>query len=46
MTSEVADETVHNVDRPRGSHDRHENAACLSDWASELITLLFDQVEA
>ncbi len=38
-------QTVHNVDRPRGSHDRQANAACLSDWASELITLLFDQVE-
>jgi hypothetical protein len=39
-------QTVHNVDRPRGSHDRHANAACLSDWASELITLLFDHFEA
>jgi hypothetical protein len=36
---------VHNVDRPRGSHDRHANAATLSDWTSKLITLLFDQVE-
>ncbi len=33
-------QTVHNVDRPRGSHDRHANAATLSDWASKLITLL------
>jgi hypothetical protein len=31
-------QTVDNVDRPRGSHDRQS--------ASELITLLFDQVEA
>ena len=38
-------QTVHNVDRPRGSHDRHANAASLSDWASGLITLLFDQFE-
>jgi hypothetical protein len=38
-------QTVHNVDRPRGSHDRHANAACPSDWASKLITLLFDQFE-
>jgi hypothetical protein len=38
-------QTVYNVDRPRGSHDRHANAACLSDWTSELITLLFDQFE-
>jgi hypothetical protein len=38
-------QTVHNVDRPRGSHDRHANAATLSDWTSKLITLLFDQVE-
>jgi hypothetical protein len=30
---------MHNVD------DRQATAACLSDWASELITLLFDQVE-
>jgi hypothetical protein len=36
---------VHNVDRHQGSHDRHANAATLSDWASKLITLLFDQVE-
>jgi hypothetical protein len=27
------------------SHNRQANADCLSDWASELITLLFDQVE-
>jgi hypothetical protein len=39
-------QTVHNADRPRGSHDRNANAASLSDWTSELITLLFDQVEA
>jgi hypothetical protein len=39
-------QTVHNADHPRGSHDRNTNAACLSDWTSELITLLFDQVEA
>jgi hypothetical protein len=39
-------QTVHNVDRPRGSHDCHANAAFLTDWASELITLLFDQFEA
>jgi hypothetical protein len=38
-------QTVHNADRPRGSNDRNANAACLSDWTSELITLLFDQVE-
>jgi hypothetical protein len=38
-------QTVHNVDRPRGSHDRQANAACLSDWTSKLITLPFDQVE-
>jgi hypothetical protein len=37
--------TVHNVDRHQGSHDRHANAATLSDWASKRITLLFDQVE-
>ena len=30
---------------PRGSHDGHADASCLSDWASELITLLFDQFE-
>jgi hypothetical protein len=36
---------VHKVDRPQGSHDRHANAITLSDWASKLITLLFDQVE-
>jgi hypothetical protein len=36
---------MHYVDRPRGSHDRRASAACLSDWASELITLLFDQFE-
>jgi hypothetical protein len=36
---------VHNVDRPQGSHNRHANAATLSDWASKLITLFFDQVE-
>jgi hypothetical protein len=36
---------VHNIDRPRGSHDRHVSAATLSEWASKLITLLFDQVE-
>jgi hypothetical protein len=36
---------LHNVDRPQGSHDRHANAATLSDWAPKLITLLFDQVE-
>jgi hypothetical protein len=34
-------QTMHNIDRPRGSHDRPDNAACLSDWASELITLLY-----
>jgi hypothetical protein len=39
-------QTVHNVDRPRGSHNHNANAAALSDWASKLITLLFDQVEA
>jgi hypothetical protein len=39
-------QAVHNVDRPRGSHDRQANVAYLSDWTSELITLLFDQVEA
>jgi hypothetical protein len=38
-------QTVHNAERPHGSHDRHANAATLSDWASKLITLLFDQVE-
>jgi hypothetical protein len=38
-------QTVHNVDRPQGSHDRLANTATLSDWASKLITLLFDQVE-
>jgi hypothetical protein len=38
-------QTVHNVDRPQGSHNRHANAATLSDWASKLITLFFDQVE-
>jgi hypothetical protein len=38
-------QTVHNVDRPHGSHDRHANDATLSDWTSKLITLLFDQVE-
>jgi hypothetical protein len=38
-------QTVHNVDHPHGSHDRHANAATLSDWTSKLITLLFDQVE-
>jgi hypothetical protein len=38
-------QTVHNVDRPGGSHGRNANAACLSDWTSELITLLFDQFE-
>jgi hypothetical protein len=38
-------QTVHNVDRPHGSHDRHANAATLSDWTSKLITLIFDQVE-
>jgi hypothetical protein len=38
-------QTVHNVDRPRGSHDGNANAACLSDWTSELITLLFDHFE-
>jgi hypothetical protein len=38
-------QTVHNVDRPRGSHDRHANAATVPDWTSKLITLLFDQVE-
>jgi hypothetical protein len=38
-------QTVHNVDRPQGSHDRHANAATLSDSDSNLITLLFDQVE-
>jgi hypothetical protein len=26
-------------------HNRHANAASLFDWTSELITLLFDQVE-
>ena len=36
---------MQNVERLRGSHDRHANTASLSDWASELITLLFDQVE-
>jgi hypothetical protein len=36
-------QTVHNVDRPHGSHDRHANAATLSDWTSKLITLLFVQ---
>jgi hypothetical protein len=39
-------QTVHNADRPRGGSGRNLNAACLSDWTSELITLLFDQVEA
>jgi hypothetical protein len=38
-------QTVHNVDRPQGSHDRHANAATLFDWASKLISLFFDQVE-
>jgi hypothetical protein len=38
-------QTVHNVERPRGSHNHNANAAALSDWASKLITLLFDQVE-
>jgi hypothetical protein len=38
-------QTVHDVDRPRGSHDRNANAAYLSDWTSELITLLFEQLE-
>jgi hypothetical protein len=38
-------QTVHNVDRPHGSHDRHVNAATLSDWTSKLTTLFFDQVE-
>jgi hypothetical protein len=38
-------QTVHNVDHSQGSHDRHVNAATLSDWASKLITLLLDQVE-
>jgi hypothetical protein len=38
-------QTVQNVDRPQGSHDRHANATTLSDWASKLITLFFDQVE-
>jgi hypothetical protein len=36
---------VHNVDRPRGRHDRHANTATLSDWTSKPITLLLDQVE-
>jgi hypothetical protein len=36
---------VHDIDRPRGSHDRQANTATLSDWTSKLITLLFDQVE-
>jgi hypothetical protein len=35
-------QTVHNADRPRGSHNRNANATTLSDWASKLITLLFD----
>jgi hypothetical protein len=38
-------QTVHTFDRLQGSHDRHANAATLSDWASKLIMLLFDQVE-
>jgi hypothetical protein len=38
-------QTVHNVDRPQGSHDHHANAAYLSDWSSVLITLLFDHFE-
>ena len=38
-------QTVHNAERPRGSHNRQANAATLSDWASKLITLLLDQVE-
>jgi hypothetical protein len=38
-------QTVQSVDRPPGNHDRHANAATLSDWASKLITLFFDQVE-
>jgi hypothetical protein len=38
-------QTVHNVDRPQGSHDHHANAATLSDWALKLITLFFNQVE-
>jgi hypothetical protein len=31
--------------RTQGSHDCHANAATLSDWASNPISLLFDQVE-
>jgi hypothetical protein len=38
-------QSMHNVARPRGSHDRQANATCLSDWASELIVLLFDKGE-
>jgi hypothetical protein len=38
-------QTVHNADRPRGTHDRNANASTLSDWASKLITLLFDHFE-
>jgi hypothetical protein len=38
-------QTVHNIDRPQGSHDRHANSDTFSDWASKLITLFFDQVE-
>jgi hypothetical protein len=37
-------QTVYNVDCPWGSHDRHANAATLSDRTSKLITLPFDQV--
>jgi hypothetical protein len=36
---------MHNVYRPRGSHDRNANTACLSDWTSEFTTLLFEQFE-
>jgi hypothetical protein len=38
-------QTVHSIDCPRGSHDRQANAAYLSDWAFELVTLLSDQID-
>jgi hypothetical protein len=38
-------QTAHNVDSPRDSHDSQANAASISGWSAELITLQFDQVE-